>query len=170
MESSEREQTSRIAGERETLTGFLQFQRDTLAWKCSGLSDTQLRLQAVSPSKLSLLGLVRHMTDVERGWFARTLGGVEAPALYWGAERSEDVDFDVEDADVDEAFRLWHEECARSREIVGGCESLDTVSERRPGEDGYSARWILTHMIEEYARHNGHADLLRERIDGRTGE
>ncbi|MGW4354583.1 DinB family protein [Nocardia sp. NPDC004582] len=170
MESIERAETPRIAGERETLAGFLQFQRDTLAWKCSGLSAAQLRRRAVPPSELSLLGLVRHLTDVERGWFARTLGGADAPALYWGAERSEDVDFEVEDAEVDEAFRLWREECARSREIVDGCESLDTVGDHQSGADGYSARWILTHMIEEYARHNGHADLLRERLDGRTGE
>lgn len=170
MESIERAETPRIAGERETLSSFLQFQRDTLAWKCSGLSADQLRQQGVPPSKLSLLGLVRHMTDVERGWFARTLGGVDAPAFYWGAERSEDVDFDVDDADVDEAFRLWREECARSREIVDSCASLDKVGDHQSDGDGYSVRWVLTHMIEEYARHNGHADLLRERLDGRTGE
>ncbi|MGW2660430.1 mycothiol transferase [Nocardia tengchongensis] len=114
--------------------------------------------------------LVRHMTDVERGWFARTLGGADAPAFYWRADRSEDVDFDVAEADVDESFRLWHLECARSRALVAHCESLDMVGTHQPSGNSYSLRWILTHMIEEYARHNGHADLLREQLDGHTGE
>ncbi|WP_327138836.1 DinB family protein [Nocardia sp. NBC_01327] len=170
MISVQREEPPRISGERQTLTGFLQLQRETLAWKCSELSAAQLRQQAVPTSKLSLLGLVRHMTDVERGWFARTLGGVDAPAFYWRADRSEDVDFDVADADVDEAFRLWHEECARSRALVAHCESLDTVGTHQPSGLDFNLRWILIHMIEEYARHNGHADLLREQLDGHTGE
>ncbi|MGW4118113.1 DinB family protein [Nocardia sp. NPDC004711] len=170
MESILREEPPRFAGERQMLTSFLQYQRETLAWKCSELSAAQLRQHAVPPSKLSLLGLIRHMTDAERGWFARTLGGADAPAFHWRADRSQDVDFDVADADVDESFRLWHEECTRSRELVDSCESLDTVGVHQPSGDSYSMRWILTHMIEEYARHNGHADLLREQLDGRTGE
>ncbi|MFD9861991.1 DinB family protein [Streptomyces alboflavus] len=157
------------ADERTMLAAFLQFQRDTLALKCADLTPDQLRERAVPPSPLSLLGLVRHLADVERGWFRSVLLG-EADEPYWpGATPGEYADFDVEDADPDEAFRLWREECARSRAAVAAAGALETAG----GHDGgtfYSLRHILTHMIEEYARHNGHADLLRERIDGRTGE
>ncbi|QBS44619.1 DinB family protein [Nocardia sp. CS682] len=170
MESNQRSEPAQVAGEFETLTGFLQFQRETLAWKCSGLTPEQLRRRAVPPSALSLLGLVRHLTDVERTWFRRVLAGEEAPFLYWGADSAEDTDFEVEEVDAEESIRLWERECARSSEIVGASKSLDRVGTRRPSGATYSLRWILTHMIEEYARHNGHADLLREVIDGQTGE
>jgi uncharacterized damage-inducible protein DinB len=157
------------ADERATLTGFLDYQRATLAWKCEGLTDEQLRERAVPPSPLSLLGIVRHMSDVERGWFRRTLAGEDAPPRYW-LEGDNDGDFDnVDTADVADGFKLWHEECERAREIVAATPSLDVSGTNRHGET-MSLRWILTHMIEEYARHNGHADFLRERIDGATGE
>ncbi|MFB8282269.1 DinB family protein [Nocardia colli] len=170
MESGQRSEPPQVAGEYETLVGFLEFQRDTLDWKCSGLSAEQLRRQAVPPSALSLLGLIRHLTDVERTWFARVFEGDQAPPLYWGANSVDDIDFVVEHADVDESIRLWRNECARSRDIVAGCRELDKVGVRYPTGESYTLRWILTHMIEEYARHNGHADLLREIIDGQTGE
>lgn len=170
MDLSQRTEPPYIADERETLTGFLRFQRETLAWKCSGLTPDQLRERAVPPSTLSLLGLVRHMTDVERGWFARVIDGADAPPEYQRETRELDTDFEVEDADIDEAFRLWHKECARSVAIVEKCESLDALGTHRPDGTARTVRWILTHMIEEYARHNGHADFLRERIDGNTGE
>ncbi|CAM4436763.1 DinB family protein [Nocardia ninae] len=170
MESNQRSEPGQVAGEYETLTGFLRFQRETLAWKCSGLTPEQLRLRAVPPSALSLLGLVRHLTDVERTWFTRVLEGDEAPLLYWGEDSADDTDFEVEGADAEESIRLWEKECARSREIVEASGSLDRVGTRRSSGATYSLRWILTHMIEEYARHNGHADLLREVIDGQTGE
>ncbi|WP_019629312.1 DinB family protein [Actinomadura atramentaria] len=156
--------------ERAVLCGFLEYQRETLAWKCSGLSAAQLRVRAVPPSELSLLGLVRHMTDVERGWFLGVVGGEDVRPFYWADDRRQDVDFAVDDADPDEAFRLWREACARSREVVASAESLDVAGVHRRNGSAYSLRWVLTHMIEEYARHNGHADLLRERIDGATGE
>ncbi|HET9141347.1 DinB family protein [Actinophytocola sp.] len=155
--------------DRAILTGFLDWQRATLAWKCDGVDQARLRERGVPPSNLSLLGLIRHMADVERGWFQRTLAGADAPRIYYSDE-DPDGDFDhVETADIDEAFATWHAQCERSREIVAATPSLDTAAAGRDGRM-ISLRWILTHMIEEYARHNGHADLLRERIDGATGE
>jgi uncharacterized damage-inducible protein DinB len=163
-----RSEPPRVADERATLTGFLQYQRETLAWKCAGLTTEQLRERALSPSALSLLGLVRHMAEVERSWFRNVLNGEDGQNR-WDREPGEQVDFDVEAADPEEAFEIWKQECARSRAIVDATESLGVTGRLRSGEV-FSLRWILTHMIEEYARHNGHADLLRERIDGATGE
>jgi uncharacterized damage-inducible protein DinB len=156
------------AGERATLTAFLDFNRATLALKCDGLSDDQLRERAVPPSSLSLLGLVRHMAEVERNWFRPVLGG-EPMALIFAPDMDWEAAFrDVATADVDEAFRVWRAECDHARELVAAASSLDVTGFRRSGY--VSLRWVLTHMIEEYARHNGHADLLRERLDGSTGE
>ncbi|WP_460698338.1 DinB family protein [Nocardia thraciensis] len=168
MESTQQTEAHQLAGERETLTGVLDLQRETLARKCAGLTADQLRLRAVEPSALSLLGLVRHLTDVELGWFDRILSGGDAPFRYWH-DAPDGADFDVDGADVDESLRLWRSVCDRSRAIVAAVESLDTVGVHEATGDRYSLRWILVHMIEEYARHNGHADLIRERIDGRTG-
>ncbi|MEU5895951.1 DinB family protein [Streptomyces venezuelae] len=159
------------ADERASLTAFLQYQRETLAMKCAGLTAEQLKERAVPPSDMSLLGLVRHLAEVERSWFRNVLNGEAAHAHWQGRVPGEPADFDVADADPDEAFETWHAECARSRGIVealNGPGSLDTTVDFRG--DTYSLRYILTHLIEEYARHNGHADLLRERIDGATGE
>lgn len=171
MDDDQRTDPPLAGDERATLTAFLQYHRDTLALKCAGLTPDQLRERAVPPSSLSLLGLVRHMAEVERGWFRMVLNGERLPML-WSGEDDPDADFndvgDADQADVDEAFRAWNEECERSRAIVDAAESLEVAGHRRDRE--FSLRWILTHMIEEYARHNGHADLLRERIDGATGE
>lgn len=156
------------AGEREMLLSWLDFHRATLATKCEGLSQEQLRTAAVPPSTLSLLGLVRHMAEVERGWFRRTLLAEDAPPIYYG-EENPDGDFDVRDADVAEAFARWSDECDSARRIVAESGSLDVIGHHHRGGD-VSLRWILVHMIEEYARHNGHADLLRERLDGSVGE
>lgn len=158
------------AAERPMLESWLEYHRDTLALKCESLSAEQLRRRAVPPSTLSLLGLVRHMAEVERSWFQRTIAGRDAPPLYY-TEADPDGDFDnVDDADPDEAFATWRRECQTAREIVSGISSLDDFAAKtRPG-DSVSVRWILVHMIEEYARHNGHADLLRQCIDGATGE
>ncbi|WP_242903600.1 DinB family protein [Actinomadura terrae] len=157
-----------LAGEeRAVLTAFLQYQRDTLGRKCEGLTAEQVKQRSVPPSNLSLLGLVRHMAEVERIWFRIRLSGEDVP-LRWKRTPGDDLDFDVDDADPEEAAEAWNEECARSREIERNAESLD-ITGHVSGKD-VSLRWILTHMIEEYARHNGHADLLRERIDGVTGE
>ena len=158
-----------VAQEREMLDAWLDYHRATLAVKCEGLTDDQLRARAVPPSSLSLLGLVRHMGEVERSWFRRVLSGEQAPPRYYSDENP-DGDFDdVADAGVAEAFGYWRDECAHARERVAAAPSLDVTGTGRQGER-YSLRWIMVHMIEEYARHNGHADLLRERIDGTVGD
>jgi uncharacterized damage-inducible protein DinB len=157
-----------VAQEREMLDAWLDYHRATLAVKCEGLTDDQLRARAVPPSSLSLLGLVRHMGEVERGWFRRLLGGEQAPWRYC-SEDNPDGDFDdVADADVAEDFGYWRQECAHARQTAAATPSLD-VTRSRHGKE-FSLRWIMVHMIEEYARHNGHADLLRERIDGTVGD
>lgn len=161
------EDTPHTGDERSTLLGFLEWQRATLDRKCAGLEPDQLRIRSVEPSSLSLLGLVRHMADVERGWFRRTLGGEDIDYRY-STDDDPDGEFDnVAAADVDEAFASWHEECARADEIISR-RALDATGRQRKGNE-VSMRWILVHMIDEYSRHNGHADLLRERIDGATG-
>jgi uncharacterized damage-inducible protein DinB len=157
------------AAEREMLTAWLDLHRATLAGKCAGLSDDQLREQAVPPSTLSLLGLIRHMAEVEHNWLRPLLAG-EPMAGLWaaGPDLNPDVAFDeVGTADVAEAFTAWRAECERASQLADGAESLDVTGMR--GGARFSLRWVLVHMIEEYARHNGHADLLRERIDGVTG-
>ena len=154
--------------ERATLTAFLDFQRATLAVKCHGLTADQLRQRAVPPSSLSLLGLVRHMAEVEHNWFRPVLGGepmasIFAPGLDW------ELAFrDVATADVAEAFRIWQAECDHARALVVEAPSFDVTGLRGGGR--VSLRWVMAHMIEEYARHNGHADLLRECLDGSTGQ
>lgn len=151
------------------LAGWLDWHRATLEMKCAGLSPSQLATRAAEPSTLTLLGLVRHMADVERGWFRRRLGGENAPPLYY-SDDDPDGDFDnVDPATAEAAFSTWRAECARAREIAATLPSLDVTVTDREGRL-LSARWVLVHMVEEYARHNGHADLLRERIDGTTGE
>jgi uncharacterized damage-inducible protein DinB len=156
-----------VAAERPMLESWLEYHRDTLTFKCEGLSAEQLRLRAVPPSTLSLLGLVRHMAEVERSWFHRTIAGREAPPRYY-SKADPDGDFDnVDEADPEEAFAAWREDCDISRNVLAGKASLDDTI---VSKDVVSVRWILVHMIEEYARHNGHADLLRQRIDGATGD
>jgi hypothetical protein len=158
-----------VADERTTLAGFLDYHRDTLALKCEGLTDEQLRLRAVPPSGMSLLGLVRHLTEVERGWFGRRVGGRDLPPLYYSDPDNPDGDFDdLVSPDVATVFATWRAACAESRDIVAAA-SLDATAKRGDGTDA-SVRWIILHMLEEYARHNGHADFLRERVDGATGE
>ena len=160
---------ARNGDERATLTGFLEDQRSTLAWKCQGLTDAQLKEPSVPPSGLTLLGLVRHMAEVERAWFRRHLSA-EPIGRIWGTDARPGADFDgVADADAAEAFAAWGEECRVARSILKELDSLD-VTFTMAGNPPMSARCIVNHMIEEYSRHNGHADLLRERIDGKTGD
>jgi uncharacterized damage-inducible protein DinB len=157
------------AGERQMLSAWLDLQRATLEMKCDGLSDEQLREQAVPPSSLSLLGLVRHMAEVERNWFRPVLAGEEMGGLWApGPELDPEAAFDeVATADVTASFAAWRAECDRARELTDTAASLEVTGLR--GGARFSLRWVMVHMIEEYARHNGHADLLRERIDGATG-
>lgn len=167
--SVERTDPPLIADERSMLDSWLDYHRATLLVKCAGLSDEQLKTRAAAPSSLSLLGLVRHMADVERSWFRRVLAGEDAPPLFY-TETDRDGDFDsLDSVPPSEAFATWQAECEHARTLASA-RSLDDVVTHRRWEQDLSLRWILVHMIEEYARHNGHADLIRERIDGQTGD
>ena len=159
-----------VADERAMLDAWLDFHRATLLSKCEGLDDAQLRTRSVPPSSLSLLGLVRHMTEVERSWFRRVLLDEEVQPLYY-SDANEDGDFDdVDTADVPADLARFREELETCREIAASHQDLDAVAKRRRRGHEVSLRWIYLHMVEEYARHNGHADFLRERIDGVTGD
>jgi uncharacterized damage-inducible protein DinB len=166
-----RSEPSPHADERSTLTGFLRWQRETLELKCADLSPEQLARRAVEPSTMSLLGLIRHMAEVERGWFRRGMAGEQVtPIFYSKAEPDGDFDGAVADPEaVAEARRAWREAIEFSDRFVADARSLD-VSFEDKSRGPISLRWVLLHMIEEYARHNGHADLLRERIDGKLGQ
>lgn len=150
------------------LEGWLEFHRYTLLLKCEGLSEADLKRQPVSTSKLSLHGLVRHMAEVERGWFRRCfLRQPDLPFLYLKDASDEDRELEpLDDAVWQDDLQAWQDECEASRAAAAG-RSLDETGARRGNE--VSLRWIFTHMIEEYARHNGHADLIREMIDGSVG-
>jgi uncharacterized damage-inducible protein DinB len=159
----------RSAPERAMLEAWLDFHRITLERKCSGLSPEQLRRRAVPPSSLSLLGLVRHMAEVERNWFRRTLANEDAPPHYRSDTDPNGAFNNVGGADVEEAFATWRAECAHARTVVASFGDLDELGRNETRPQRPSVRWVLVHMIEEYARHNGHADLLREVIDGVVG-
>ncbi len=168
--SDPREGGPRLGDERATLNEFLRFQRLTLQLKCGGLDAGQLALRSVEPSTMSLLGLVRHMAEVERTWFRRRFAGNDVPKRYQ-TEADPDGDFNGAVADpavVDEAWAAWREETTFADRFTKE-HDLDFVGQDALGEP-VSLRELLVHMIEEYARHNGHADLLRERIDGRVGQ
>ena len=157
-----------IAGERQMLETWLDFHRQTLLGKCSGLTADQLRERAAPPSKLSLLGLVRHMAEVERGWFRRRIAGENAGYLY-SSEDDPDGEFDhVGTADAEQDIAAYLAEIELARQAAAGRE-LDETFFHSHRKAELSVRWVYVHMIEEYARHNGHADLLRERIAGATG-
>jgi hypothetical protein len=160
-----------VAGERESLEAWLDLHRDTLLHKCSGLTAEQLKQRSVEPSGLSLLGLVRHMTDVERWWF-RIHGTDQDMTFRYFTEDNLDGDFeDLDTHDAPAVLAAFWEEVAQARAAVRG-KSLDeqVPSHGHHRERVRDIRWLYLHMIEEYARHNGHADLIRERIDGVTGD
>jgi uncharacterized damage-inducible protein DinB len=168
----DRPQGPNVAEERAAVEGLLEYHRATLLWKCAGLTGEQLKTRAVPPSTMSLLGLVRHMADVERVWFRRRIAGEEIPALYW-SDASPDGDFDeVADADAAADFATYQAEVEAARAVMTGRGYDDTfVNRHRDGtEEVIDLRALMLHMIEEYARHNGHADLLRECVDGTTGD
>ncbi|MGX7760051.1 DinB family protein [Streptomyces angustmyceticus] len=160
------------ADERATLEGWLDFHRATLALKCAGLDDRQARLAPVAPSGMTLLGLVQHLAEVERNWFQRVSAGQDVPPVH---EADNPDGFTLTpDRGLDQALARWQTEVARSRELTAGAalDATGKLSEQEAGHaggQGVSLRWILVHLIEEYARHNGHADLIREAIDGATG-
>jgi uncharacterized damage-inducible protein DinB len=164
------------AGEAETLLGFLDYQRATLAWKCAGLDQAGLGATAAA-STMTLGGLLNHMALVEDSWFSRWLHGNDRAAPWDAVDWKADPDWEWHDAQrqsPDELRARWEKAVASSRSLTtdalaGG--GLDQPAERKwPDGSAPSLRWILCHMIEEYARHNGHADLLREAVDGETGE
>lgn len=154
--------------ERETLRAFLDFHRATLAMKCAGLSDEDLRRRSMPPSTLSLLALVRHMAEVERHWFRRVINGEDIP-LIWSGSFDFQAAYDDTGSSRSEAFAAWEAEVAHSRRIEADASSLDVTGFNQRWEKIVSLRLVMNHMNHEYARHNGHADFLREGVDGVTG-
>ncbi|MBK5307890.1 MAG: DinB family protein [Frankiaceae bacterium] len=166
----EKDATS-LGDEKATLVEYLRAYRLTLELKCAGLDNEQLARRSVEPSSMSLLGLIRHMAEVERYWFRRVLSAKDAPRRY-SAEGVKDGDFDgavADDGIVGEAWTAWREEVAFAQDVVAREDDMGRVAIDRHGNK-VSVREVLVHMVEEYARHCGHADLLRERIDGRVGQ
>ncbi|MFD6156052.1 DinB family protein [Nocardia sp. NPDC060256] len=165
-----RAETPLIADERPMLQSWLHFHRATLLMKCAGLDEKQLKLRSVEPSTMSLHGLVRHMTEVERGWFRRAATGEDIEYLYCSTDNV-DGDFDdTEQADPATDFATYRREFSLADAAVADLSLEHTFPHPHRPEEVYNLRWVYVHMIEEYARHNGHADLLRERIDGATGD
>ncbi len=156
------------AGERETLRAFLDYHRATLAMKCDGLSDDDLRRPSMPPSTLTLLGLVRHMAEVERTWFRRVINAEDIP-LRWSDDGDFQAAYDASASTRSEAFEAWQAEVEHSRRIEREAESLDVIGYQASWGEDVSLRLVMLHLIHEYARHNGHADFLREAIDGTVG-
>jgi uncharacterized damage-inducible protein DinB len=166
------------SGEYDTLSGFLDFQRATFEWKCRGLSDDQLRVTR-PPSTMSLGSMMKHLALVEDAWFTEVVGEQSIPEPWASSDSDSDPDWEwhsaVNDTGV-ELRQLLTTSMVRSRAVVEGLVSageeaaLSATHPERGSENRVSLRWVMVHMIEEYARHNGHADLLRESIDGETGE
>ena len=176
MREDERTEPPLAGNEIETLRGFLDYQRATLEWKCTGLDSAALTATTAA-SALTLGGLLKHLAYVEDEWFSRWLPGTERVEPWASVDWETDQDWELTSAADDtpaELMALWRASVARSRRAVDDAlatAGLDQLA-RRTWPDGRapSLRWILTHMIEEYARHNGHADVVREAIDGQTGE
>ena len=164
----ERPAGANIAPERRAVEELLEHHRATLLWKCGGLTGEQLAQRGCPPSTLSLLGLVRHMAEVERSWFRVRVAGESIDRIYgdW------DVAFDdLDPARAAEDFATYAAEVDAARAVLATKDYDDTFTyQHSRGEDTIDLRALTLHMIEEYARHNGHADLLREAVDGRTGE
>jgi uncharacterized damage-inducible protein DinB len=166
--TDERPEPPLVGDERVMLRVFLDFHRATLAMKCEGLNDEQLRERSSPPSTLTLLGLVRHMAEVERTWFRRAIAGEVVP-LVWSDEMDFQAAYDASSSSRSEAFTAWEAEVARSREIEQSASSLDVLGYQPRWQQNVSLRFVMLHLIHEYARHNGHADFLREALDGTVG-
>jgi hypothetical protein len=166
--STKRPGPGSTAPEREMLRAFLDFQRATLAIKCEGLSDGDLSRRSAPPSTLTLLGLVRHMAEVERTWFRRAIAGEDIP-LVWSDQMDFQAAFDLSGASGPDAFLAWQTEVEHSRQIERAAASLDVTGYQPRWDEDVSLRLVMLHVMLEYARHNGHADLLREAIDGTVG-
>ena len=166
---TERTDPQMCADEVTTLVEFLDWYRATLLIKVEGLRDDQARRAVAPPSGLNLLGLVRHLAEVERSWFQRVMEGHDAPPLFY-TEQDPDGDlFPGPAATLEEATTALRAEIAEARRITAAHALDDVAASLRHGNQ-VSLRWILVHMIEEYARHCGHADLLREMTDGAVGD
>ncbi len=162
-----RTKPSFVLAEREMLEAWLEFHRVTLLLKCEGLDDARRKARPVPTSKLSLHGLVRHMAEVERNWFTRVLlREPDAPAIWEDPAVQDSELVPLDDADWSTDVAAWQAECEHSRAAAAAHDLDDTGLAR--GER-CSLRWIYVHMVEEYARHNGHADLIRELLDGSVG-
>jgi uncharacterized damage-inducible protein DinB len=167
IEDARRQEPSYLLGDREMLEEWLEFHRTTLLLKCEGLGDAERKARPVPTSMLSLHGLVRHMAEVERNWFRRVLlSQPDTPAIWYDAEVPDSELVPLDDADWEADLEVWQAECEASRAAAAD-HDLSDAGHRR-GET-VSLRWIYVHMIEEYARHNGHADLIRELVDGSVG-
>jgi uncharacterized damage-inducible protein DinB len=153
--------------ERQTLEGFLEWGRHTFLHKCAGLTGEQLAMRAVPPSNLSLLGLMRHLTDVDRTWIRRRFAGQDLPSVNVEPDRPDAAFDDLDPEQAERAYGLLVEEWELCRQAISGSRLDETFEHPRFGT--MSLRWILSHLCSEYDRHNGHADLLRECIDGKTG-
>jgi uncharacterized damage-inducible protein DinB len=161
-----RAEPSFLLPERSMLEAWLEFHRTTLLLKCEGLGDAERKTRAVPTSNLSLHGLVRHMGEVERNWFRRVLLQEDIGPIWFDPDVEDSELVPLDDAVWEDDLAAWQAECELSRTAAARHE-LDDTGVRR-GEP-CSLRWIYVHMIEEYARHNGHADLLRELVDGTVG-
>lgn len=164
------------AGEADTLNGFLEYQRATLRWKCEGL-DAEGLTTKVAASSMTLGGILKHMALVEDAWFARSLHDLESDDVWSSVDWKTDPDWEWHSAGSDspaELLAMWEDAVARSRTLATeafAAGGLDQLAKRTwPDGRAPNLRWIIVHMIEEYARHNGHADLIREAVDGSTGE
>ncbi|WP_165988811.1 DinB family protein [Streptomyces sp. YIM 98790] len=157
-----------VGDEREILTACLDWHRQTFELKCAGVSPARLSERSVPPSRLTLHGLIRHLAGTERWWFRMQFAGEDVPHLYY-SDDDPDQDFESLEGDAEEALAVWRAECERSREIVAAASSLDATGIHAATRKPVALRRVLVQMLAEYARHNGHADLLRERIDGATG-
>ena len=156
-----------LADDRRMLEEWLEFQRTTLLLKVEGLDEEQLKARPVATSTMSLHGLVRHLTEVEHWWFDEVLQQNPSAPVY-GTEDDGDADwFPLDDAVWEDDLAAWQAACATSRTIAASHDLADAGE--HPREGATTLRWIFVHMIEEYARHNGHADLLRELVDGQVG-
>ncbi len=159
-----------LRGERAVVLDYLRHYRMTLEMKCEGLDAEQLARQSVPPSNMSLLGLVRHMARVEHSWCRRVVEGQAELERLYRTEEDPDLDFNGAHADpevIDDAWASWRREVRHAEEVYAEVP-FDQLCPHHDGE--LEVREILVHLVEEYARHCGHADLLREAIDGRTGQ
>jgi uncharacterized damage-inducible protein DinB len=163
-----RTEPPRSGGPVEVVMGFHRFLRETLWWKCAGLTKEQLRWSPV-PSGTSLLGILKHSVDVERWWIAEVIGGLDVESD-WTEEDKDAAWRPTLDDTLESVMAAYKAEAERSEQVLAGVQWNDAPKEAEAAASGITVGWVLTHMVEEVGRHCGHADLIRELIDGQTGE